>query len=340
MKLITFVVPCYNSAEYLERCVETILPGGEEIEIILVNDGSTDKTPAMIDRYAKKYSQIVKAVHQENGGHGDAVMTGLKHAQGKYFKVVDSDDWLKISALKKIIAQLRTFQLKDKKIDLLLNNYVYEHKIDNTSKVMKYTNVLPENEVFNWDDCGKFRVSQYLIMHAVIYRTEVLRESNLFLPKHTFYVDNLFVYQPFPFVDNIYYLNVDFYRYFIGREDQSVNEEVMVERVTQQLKVTEMMLEAYDLDEVEDKSKKLAKYMSNHLAMLVAITSILLFLDGSKESIKLHKKLWKRIKEDYPELYFKIKYKSLLFPSSFKTKLGRKIAIGVYRLTKRIYHFN
>ncbi|ADO76265.1 glycosyltransferase family 2 protein [Halanaerobium praevalens] len=340
MKLITFVVPCYNSAEYLERCVETILPGGKEIEIILVNDGSTDQTPMIIDEYVNNYPNLIKAVHKENGGHGDAVMKGLEKAEGIYFKVVDSDDWLKISALKKIIDQIKILEKKDQQIDLIINNYVYENQFDNTSKVMKYTNVLPENKIFDWNACGKFRISQYLIMHAVIYRTEILKKSNLFLPKHTFYVDNLFVYQPFPFVDNIYYFNYDLYRYFIGREDQSVNEEVMIKQVDQQLKVTEIMLEAYDLNEVKQKSEKLAKYMLNHLSMLVSITSILLFLDGSKEKIKIHKRLWQKIKNNYPKIYFKIKYKSFLFPVSFKTSVGRKIAIIIYRITKKIYHFN
>ena len=94
-KLITFAVPCYNSAAYMEHCVETLLTGGEDIEIILVDDGSTkDDTPAICDRYAAQYPNIVKAIHQENGGHGEGVNQGIRNATGFYFKVVDSDDWL------------------------------------------------------------------------------------------------------------------------------------------------------------------------------------------------------------------------------------------------------
>ena len=94
MKLLSFAIPCYNSKDYMEHCIESILPGGDDVEIIIVDDGSKDETAAIADRYAAEYPDIVKAVHQENGGHGEAVNTGLKNATGKYFKVVDSDDWV------------------------------------------------------------------------------------------------------------------------------------------------------------------------------------------------------------------------------------------------------
>lgn len=217
-KLITFAVPCYNSAAYMDHCVRTLLTGGDDIEIILVDDGSTkDDTPAICDRYQAEYPDIVRAIHQENGGHGEGVNQGLRHAQGMYYKVVDSDDWLDEAALKAVLDKLRAFARAEQPLDLFIANYVYEHVEDNTQKVMKYTNVFPEGRVFTWNEIGRFRPSQYLLMHSVIYRTEMLRACRLELPKHTFYVDNIFVYQPLPAVKSIYYMDVDLYRYFIGR---------------------------------------------------------------------------------------------------------------------------
>ena len=102
---------------------------------------------------------------------------------------------------------------------------------------MRYDNVLPQDTIFTWEDIGHFRKGQYLLMHSVIYRTQLLIDCGLELPKHTFYVDNLFVYVPLKHVKNLYYINVDFYRYFIGRQDQSVNERVMIKRIDQQIKV-------------------------------------------------------------------------------------------------------
>lgn len=340
MKSLSIAVPCYNSAEYLERCVETLLPGGKDIEVILVNDGSTDDTPVLCDAYAAKYPDIVKVVHKENGGHGDAVNAGLREASGLYFKVVDSDDWLDVPSLQKIMEQIRLFVQKGQMVDLIINNYVYEHVLDNTSTVMRYTNIFPEEQVFSWQDCGNFRVSQYILMHSVIYRTELLKECGLALPKHTFYVDNIFVYQPLPYVKTIYYMDLDLYRYFIGRSDQSVNEKIMVKRVSQYIRVLEVMLEAHDLEQLSIENPVLAKYMTRHLSIVVVIVSILLFLDGNKESAEKHRQLWVDLKANYRYLYKEIMYRSPFFLASSGNRLPQKIAIAVYRLARRIFHFN
>ena len=200
-KLISFAVPCYNSAAYMRHCIETLLSAGEQAEIILVDDGSTkDDTPAICDEYAAKYPTIVKAVHQENGGHGEGVNQGIRNATGLYYKVVDSDDWLDTDALKKVLHRLQTLVARGTAPDLMICNYVYEHVEDGTSHTVRYTNVFPKDRLFDWVHVGHFRPDQNLLMHSVMYRTEVLRQCGMVLPKHTFYVDNIFVYQPLPYV--------------------------------------------------------------------------------------------------------------------------------------------
>ncbi|MDU5947120.1 MAG: glycosyltransferase, partial [Paenibacillus macerans] len=96
MKLLSVVIPCYNSQDYMRYCIESLLPGGERVELLIVNDGSADRTGQIADEYASRYPGIVKAIHQENGGHGEAVNAGIRHAAGLYFKVVDSDDWVDV----------------------------------------------------------------------------------------------------------------------------------------------------------------------------------------------------------------------------------------------------
>ena len=292
MKLITFTVPCYNSAAYMDRCIETLLPAGEDAEIILVDDGSTDDTGRIADEYAAKYPDIVRVIHQENGGHGEGVNQGIRNARGLYFKVVDSDDWLDDEALSQVMDHLRAFAAMEKPVDLLLCNYVYEHVSDNTRHVISYKGILPEGRVFGWEDCGKFPPSQNILMHSVIYRTQVLRDCGIELPKHTFYVDNIFVYQPLPFANTLYYLNLDLYRYYIGREDQSVNEQVMVKRVNQQVRVTKIMIDAVDLYALPPEQKKLRAYMFNYLFMMMSISLVFLTMDGSAEALEQKKMLW------------------------------------------------
>ena len=340
-KLITFAVPCYNSAAYMEHCVDTLLQGGEDIEIILVDDGSTkDDTPAICDRYQEQYPDIVRAIHQPNGGHGEGVNQGIRNARGVYYKVVDSDDWVDVDALHKALDKLRQFVRDRKLVDMMVCNYVYEHVEDGTQKVVNYRNVFPVNKVFGWDRIGRFRPSQYLLMHSVIYRTQLLRDCKLELPKHTFYVDNIFVYQPLPYVKNIYYLDVDLYRYFIGRADQSVNESVMVTRVDQQLRVTYQMIEAHDLREVAARHKKLGSYMFNYLAMMMAISSIFLVIDGSPEALGKRTQLWEFLRTVDSGLYRRMKHLAVSAFTVIPGTHGRRLSVKLYHLAQRIYKFN
>ena len=340
-KLITFAVPCYNSAAYMDHCVRTLLTGGEDIEIILVDDGSTkDDTPAICDKYAADYPNIIKAIHQENSGHGEGVNQGLRNATGLYYKVVDSDDWLDEAALAAALDKLREFAAMERPVDMLIANYVYEHVEDNTQKVMRYTNVFPEGRVFTWNEIGRFRPSQYLLMHSVIYRTQLLRDCHLELPKHTFYVDNIFVYQPLPAVKSMYYMDIDLYRYFIGRADQSVNEKVMVTRVDQQVRVTKLMIQSHTLTGLYYTQRKLAQYMVNYLSMMMTISSIFLIIDGSPEALGKKTELWEFLRANNPKLYHKLKYRSLSFVGNIPGYQGRKLSVRLYRLARKIYKFN
>ncbi len=340
-KLITFAVPCYNSAAYMEHCIRTLLTGGEDVEIILVDDGSTkDDTPAICDRYAAEHPTIIKAIHQENGGHGEGVNQGLRRASGLYYKVVDSDDWLDEKALSAALDKLREFAAMEQPVDMLIANYVYEHVEDNTQKVMRYTNVFPEGKIFSWNEISRFRPSQYLLMHSVIYRTQLLRDCGLELPKHTFYVDNIFVYQPLPSVKSMYYMDIDLYRYFIGRADQSVNEKVMVTRVDQQVRVTKLMMESHNLETLYRTQRKLARYMTNYLSMMMTISSIFLIIDGSPAALGKKTELWEFLRERDPKLYHKLKYRSLSFVGNIPGYQGRKLSVRLYRLARKIYKFN
>ena len=220
-KLLSFAIPCYNSAEYMEHCINTVLAGGDEVEVIIVDDGSTkDNTYEIAKRYEKEYPDIVKAVHQENGGHGEAVNTGLKHATGRFFKVVDSDDWVDGKSYKRMLATLRSFE-EGSEPDMVIANYVYEKVGAKRKKVIHYENVFPVEQMFTWDDIniGDFKVDQYILMHTVVYRTQLLKDCGLELPKHTFYVDNIFVFEPLLMVKKMYYVNTNFYIYYKRRDD-------------------------------------------------------------------------------------------------------------------------
>ena len=337
MKYISFAIPCYNSEAYMTHAIESILPGGEDVEIIIVNDGSKDNTSRIGHEYAEKYPDIIKVIDKENGGHGDAVNSGLAAASGKYFKVVDSDDWVKEESLHRILQVLRGFEEEGQQVDMLIANYVYEKEGMENKKCIHYRNVLPQDEIFHWSDIGHFHLDQYILMHSVIYRTELLQLCQLRLPKHTFYVDNIYVYYPLPHVRKMYYMDEDFYRYYIGREDQSVNEKVMIKRVDQQIFVTKKMIDMYQMKEITNK--KLKKYMINYLAIMMTVSSILCIRSKERENLDKKKDLWLYWRKKDVKTYFKIRYGILGQTMNLPGRSGRKISSLAYTVARRLIGF-
>ena len=151
MPEISIIVPVYNVEQYLPAALDSLRAQTcPDWEAILVDDGSVkDETPAICDEYAAKYPTIVKAIHQENGGHGEGVNQGIRNATGLYYKVVDSDDWLDTDALKKVLDKLAVLVEHHTAPDLMICNYVYEHVEDGTSHTVRYTTVFPQNRQFS-----------------------------------------------------------------------------------------------------------------------------------------------------------------------------------------------
>ncbi|RHV64604.1 glycosyltransferase family 2 protein [Clostridium sp. OM02-18AC] len=339
MKLLSIAIPCYNSEGYMRNCIESLLPGGDEVEILIVDDGSTkDNTAQIADEYEARYPGICKAIHQENGGHGEAVNAGLRAATGVYFKVVDSDDWVNEEAYKEVLQTLRSFVMGNQTLDMLITNFVYEKQGAKHKRVMQYRTALPKRQLCTWKDVKVFMLGQYILMHSVIYRTQMLKECGLELPKHTFYVDNIFVFQPLPYVKTFYYLDVNFYRYFIGRQDQSVNEQVMIGRIDQQLLVTRLMLGYYH--DAKITNYKLRHYMVRYLEIMMTICSILAIKSGTDENMEKKKQLWKDLKEQDFALYMRLRWGFLGQSMNLPGKSGRTVSIAGYKISQKFFGFN
>lgn len=342
MKLLSIAIPCYNSASYMRKCVDSLLQGGDDVEIIIVDDGSAkDETARIADEYADMHPGIVKAVHQENGGHGAAVNKGLENAQGLYFKVVDSDDWVKEEAYLQVLDTLRKLAGGSKVLDMMVCNFVYEKEGEKRKKVMHYRHILPKETMFTWQDCHHFTKGHYILMHSVIFRTQLLRECGLKLPEHTFYVDNLYVFEPLAFVKNMYYLDVNFYRYYIGRADQSVNEEVMISRIDQQIRVNKLMID-YLVEKKPEllKNRRQYQYMRNYLEIITTVSSILLIRSGTEESLEKKKELWKYLKAKDGKLYIWMRNGIMGNAMNLPGRGGRKISVESYKICQKIFKFN
>ena len=374
MKLLSIAVPCYNSEAYMENCIRSLLVGGDEVEILIVDDGSTDGTAEIADRLERKHPGIIRAIHQPNKGHGGAVNTGIANATGLYFKVVDSDDKVRASAYRSILDVLRRFsgpaagrdaadgaassagasaaasasgstgaEGAEPALDLLISNFVYNKEDQNRHTVMQYRKCLPAGRVFSWDEANRFPIGKYILMHSVIFRTQMLRESGLQLPEHTFYVDNIYVFNPLPYVHRMYYLDVNFYYYFIGREDQSVHEDVMIRRLDQQARVNRIMIDHFAdpaCQEMIGSRKALRQYMFNYLEIITTITSVLALRSGTPDHLQLRDDIWTYLHEKDEKLWKKMRRRPLGMAMNVNGSLPRRVVITLYHIAQRLFNFN
>ncbi len=337
MKLITFTVPCYNSEGYMSHCIDTLLSGGTDVEIIIVDDGSKDKTGEIADEYAASYPDIVKVIHKENGGHGTGVNEGVHNATGMYFKVVDSDDWVDEEALRILLTTIREHIAIGNAPDMYICNYVYVHDADKTKKIINYTKQLNTGYV-NWNKVGTFHTAHTLMMHALIYNTQKLREHYIELPAHTFYVDNVYAYAYIPYMRNTYYLNVDLYQYFIGRDGQSINIATAMTRYEQQIQVQLMMCKAHSYEFLKSLPKGMFKYLKHDLHAVMMNTLMFALGINTKERSGAIKEMWRELKRSDKKMYRMIRYRgyplAVLFVPPF---IRPKVMMFGYNCVKRKY---
>ena len=332
-KIISFGIPCYNSAGYMRKCIDFLVAAGDEIEVIIVNDGSKDETSAIAHEYEKKFPNIVRVIDQENKGHGGAVMAALRAAEGEYYKVIDSDDWALTEDVLSYLDLIKQHRKEGIIIDLYISNYRYEHVTDGASFSMVYRKYVPQNKVITWNDIKDFGIETYLLMHSLLYRREALLESGLNLPEHTYYVDNLYAYVPYPYMKTLYYYDIDFYHYLTGRFDQSVSPNVMFGKYKQQLVVARQLFHSYSLAELKKLPKRLYKYMWHDFTIVMIVT--FLFTVGGKDNRKERKKDWydfiKEMKAFDKKMYRKLRYRTPIFltnilhPWSFASFVSKKL---------------
>jgi len=326
--VLTVVVPAYNAAGYLGRALDSVV-GVAGVEVLVVDDGSTDDTAALAQQYVDR--GLARLIRQANGGHGAAINTGLAHARGDYLKVLDADDWLNPQALAAVVERLST----GPEVDLLVSNFVYEKVGKKHKTVVHYRGALPAGEAIGWQRTRRFAKRQYLMMHALTYRTAVLREVGLRLPEHTFYVDNLYALVPLSRVRTLTYLDVDLYRYFIGRSDQSVQESVMLRRLDQQLRVNRLMLDHVASTPVSDR--RLRAYRLHYVAIICAVSSILLIRAGS---LAEKDKLWTELRAQDRWLYRRVRWSVLGQLSNLPGRTGRRVSVLAYRVAQRAIGFS
>lgn len=307
-KLLTVVVPTYNVEKYIEQnlssfVVEKVM---SRLEVLVINDGSTDASATLAGKYVKQYPDTFRIVDKENGGHGSTINRGIEEAKGKYFKVVDADDWVLEQGLLQLMATLEKCDS-----DLVVSNFYWYHD-------KKETRSVEIKEPFAGVEYGKeYRFAEvcenmYVKMHNMTVKTEILKK----IPKideHCFYVDVEYVLFPIPWIQTVTCIPDFVYMYRIGLAGQSMNINKMQRNQENFERVLERMLIFYKECMQRQVGKEKLNYLNHYLGRVVA-SRFKIFLSFPYSSrIKGEMKAFdENIKENYPEIYQAVKQKAVL----------------------------
>lgn len=304
MKILTVTVPMYNVEAYLDQCLTSfIVPGAEEdLEVLIVNDGSPDHSRDIAAEYAEKYPMIFRIIDKENGGHGSTVNRGIEEAKGKYFKVVDGDDWVEQDAFIHLL-----FHLKKTDADMVLSNYQWvDH--ETLEKKKEVEEICPGIEYGPDVPFSQVKDHIFTKMHALTYKTEMLRKQPERLDEKCFYVDTEYIVFPLPYVKTVSAIPDCVYQYRIGMSGQSMNIENMLKRCDQHERVLRRLLTFYGKHRDCEAENLLCE-----TAARTAVSHYKVYFYFPQSHKKELMEMDQFIKKEYPEVYQKMKNPAVEF---------------------------
>lgn len=324
-KTLSIVVPAYNVERYLSQCLDSMIIKEflRNIEVLIINDGSNDRTEMIAQKYCELYPETFHIYNKENGGHGSAINYGIKYATGKYFKVVDGDDWLNTKELMAFIDLLMK-----RTEDIIASDYLCIE--DNSGRILaeKYAAGIKHQ-------CGQAAlfengdIKNVIKMHALTIRTEILQKNQVTIDEHCYYVDCEYITYPIPFVKSVYYDPHFIYMYRLGRNGQSVDIKSMQRNRAQHEKVLKQLLKFYE-NLPEDISEEKKIYIEKAIGQVMENQFQIYISMGCQKGIRQELKSWdRRLKEKYPRIYAVTKKKSIY--------LLRKTDYRILRLGNMIY---
>ena len=259
-KILTVVVPSYNVEAYLEEGLNSLIHPDimEDMEVLIINDGSMDRTEEIGKQYEAEYPRLFRVITKENGGHGSTINKGIEEAAGKYFKVLDGDDWVDTENFRRLVKMLKRLD-----VDVVGSNYtMVDHTTRRPAKLQEYPFEKVEyGRIYHLEEVvGKVTVP----MHAMTIKTELLRKMKVKIDEHMFYVDMEYITFPMPYVDTLIFLEPSVYRYRLGLPNQSMSIKKMQANLKNHLHVL-LRLEKY----VERMDAKLSEAQRQYINEII-----------------------------------------------------------------------
>lgn len=328
-KVLSIIIPSYNTSCHIDRCVPYFLKCKNlpSMELLFINDGSIDDTAEKLAQYEKIFPDTIHVINKENGGHGSVINRGIKEATGKYFKVVDGDDWVEPEGLDHLIEDLKTTNA-----DLVINPYFKQSQVTGKKTLNGIWKIVKEQEISISDLPAHILGLQ---LHEWTIKTSILKENDISFTEHCFYEDFEYITYPMPYITTLLFLDYPVYDYLVDQATQSVSDKNVYKNAWMSKKVIFDTIQFYK--ENRPKERRADMYMSATI------------LNGCKQHYNIYLrngreydsyKKWCEFDNDlykYPEIYDAIgkNYKYILFVR--KTgKFGFAIDAGLIHIYKRI----
>lgn len=325
MKLLTITIPMYNVEKYIQTCLNSfVIPQiMEELEVLVINDATPDGSRALAAEYEEKYPDTFRIIDKENGGHGSTINRGIEEARGKYFKVVDGDDWVDHDGLIHLMEHLRNTDS-----DMVLSNY---HWVDHSTgkKSVEIERICPLMEDDREYPMAQVADQIFMKMHAVTYKTEILRNQPERLDEHCFYVDAEYMLFPLPYIKTVSQIPDFVYQYRIGLPGQSMSIENMKKRCGQHERVFSRLLSFYDtLDSGP------ARQMTGAAIARMAVSQYKIYLSFPDSHKCELMEMERSLKENYREIYTQMNHRAVLLLRKSRYLLYPLISMAVRNTLK------
>ncbi|MCR4564065.1 MAG: glycosyltransferase [Clostridiales bacterium] len=298
--VLSVAVACYNVENYLDKCLSSFsddrLRG--KVQVIVVNDGSKDGTLNIAEGYKNRYPDIFEIVDKENGGHGSAVNVAIEKARGKYFRIVDGDDWVNTENTVSLISYMESAESDmiidcKREVDMLSGDSVF---------FPLPAGVTPDREYEFKTICGDRDVYANIMIHTASVKTSILQQNNIRVLEGVFYEDIEYVIKATARVKTAVFKNLEIYQYLVGNANQSVSLTNYVKRYSQHSLVTNELISFASDFECE---KEIREYLINRVSLLINtnINISLLYNENRKEGRILAREFRENLKEKNSVLY-------------------------------------
>ena len=300
-KILSISVAAYNLGGMIDDCLKSFCDERfiNDIEVLVVDDGSKDDTPQRVEKYVKKYPKSIKLIRQINSGPGATVNTGIKYATGKYFRMVDGDDWVNTDDFATLIEKLKTVD-----VDAVFANYTPYHNRRQQPKETCKINNMPIGEVFNFDTFI-YDYSTPLRMHNTIYRTDIMKKHIKL--DNGFYTDSEYMFYPTPFIKTCIYYDLNIYMYRVALAGQSTSPEKMRRNLGNHRLILDRHLAFYE--KIKNKlHPNVRKYLARQISGYVVDHFDIIVLANEEDMTRQVKELFDLIKREHPDIFDYLKH--------------------------------